>query len=150
MNLIDVNVLIYAFRKDTDKHLEFRSWMLHIINGDSAFGLTEQVLASVIRITTHPRVFKEPSRLEEAVSFVELLRKHPLCRIIYPSSTHWPLFLKLCKQTNSKGNLITDAWFAALAIESGCTWITTDRDFARFPGLKWMHPLDHTHEVQNP
>ena len=74
MNLIDVNVLIYAFRKDTEKHLEFRSWMLQIINGDSAFGLTEQVLASVIRITTHPRVFKEPSRFEEAVSFVELLR----------------------------------------------------------------------------
>ncbi len=150
MNLLDVNVLIYSFRKDAERHDSYRSWLLDLLNGDAAFAISEQVLSSVIRITTHPKIFKEPSPLKEAIGFDESLRQHPNCRVVRPSENHWSLFIRLCEAANAKGNLVTDAWFAALAIESGSTWITTDRDFARFPGLKWQHPLDHPDAIQNP
>ena len=55
---------------------------------------------------------------------------------------HSEIFQRLCKETETVGNLIPDAYFAALAIESGCEWITTDRDYARFKGLRWRHPLE--------
>ena len=150
MNLPDVNILVYAFRRDSDRHEEFRAWLLEMSQGDAAFGLSDQVLSAVIRLTTHPRIFKKPNLLEEAEEFTDALRRHSSCRIIRPSQRHWPLFLKMCRQASARGNLVTDAWYAALAIESGCTWITTDRDYARFPGLRWKHPLDHAAVIENP
>ena len=150
MILPDVNVLVYSLRKDSDRHDEYRTWLEGVLNGDSAFGLSEQVLSSVIRIATHPKVFREPSPPKTVLDFARSLREHPLCRIVQPGKRRWPLFEKLCLATASKANLVTDAWYASLAIESGCTWITTDRDFARFPGLTWMHPLDHTQVIRNP
>ena len=84
MNLLDVNVLIYAFRKDVDRHGEYRAWLLELVHGDSAFGVSEQALAAVIRITTHPRIFNQPSTRGEAVAFIETLRRHPSCRTIHP------------------------------------------------------------------
>ncbi len=150
MNLLDVNVLVYAFRQDIDRHEEYRSWLHELLNGDSAFGLSEQVLASVIRVTTHHRIFERPSTLTEAADFTGALRRSPFCRIIRPSERHWSLFLELCDRAKARGNLVTDAWLAALAIESGCTWITNDRDFSRFPGLRWRHPLDHESAIENP
>ena len=150
MNLLDVNVLIYAFRRDSERHEQFRAWLVDLLNGDSAFGVSDQVLAGVIRISTHPRIFERPSSLAEATSFTQAVRGHPHCRIIRPSSEHWGLFLRLCELAQARGNLVSDAWFAALAIESGCAWITCDRDYARFPGLRWRHPLDHAQEIENP
>jgi toxin-antitoxin system PIN domain toxin len=120
------------------------------MNGSTAFAISEQVLTNVIRITTHPRIFKEPTVLGEAIAFTESIQEHPNCRVIRSSTRHWSSFVRLCKTTNAKANLVTGAWFAALAIESGCTWITTDRDFARFPGLTWQHPLDHLAAIENP
>ncbi len=58
-----------------------------------------------------------------------------------PGSRHWAIFAQLCHQTGVRGDLIPDAYLAALAIESGCEWATTDRDCSRFEGLKWRHPL---------
>ncbi len=128
----------------------FRAWLLELVNGKPAFAISEQVLTSVIRITTHPRIFREPTALADAITFTESIQQHPNCRVVRSSPQHWSSFVRLCKTTNAKANLITDAWFAALAIESGCTWITTDRDFARFPGLTWQHPLDHSAAIENP
>ena len=150
MNLLDVNVLIYSFRRDSEQHDMFRAWLLELVNGKPAFAISEQVLTSVIRITTHPRIFREPTALADAITFTESIQQHPNCRVVRSSPQHWSSFVRLCKTTNAKANLITDAWFAALAIESGCTWITTDRDFARFPGLTWQHPLDHSAAIENP
>ncbi|NUN98601.1 MAG: type II toxin-antitoxin system VapC family toxin [Candidatus Omnitrophica bacterium] len=150
MNLLDVNVLVYAFRRDSERHEDYRRWLLEQMGGTSAFGISEQVLSSLIRITTHPRIFRNPSRAAEAVAFAERLRAHPACRIVSPSPTHWGLFARLCEKIGAKGNLVADAWFAALALDSGCTWITADRDYARFPGLRWRHPLDHEADIQNP
>jgi len=69
------------------------------------------------------------------------LRDHEACMVVSPGRRHWEIFTELCKAAAAKGNLVTDAYFAALAIESGSEWITADRDFARFPDLKWRHPF---------
>lgn len=142
MILLDVNVLIYAFRADSERHEEFRDWLLETVSGDAAFGLSEQVLASVVRITTHPKIYAKPSKTFEAFSFCDKLRELPNCALIYPKARHWEIFHRLCHQSDAKGNLVQDAWLAAIAIESGCEWITTDRDYARFRGLRWRHPLE--------
>ena len=69
------------------------------------------------------------------------LREQPGCVLVSPGERHWEIFTRLCKAVGAKGNLISDAYFAALAMESGAEWITADRDYARFPGLRWRHPL---------
>jgi uncharacterized protein len=150
LKLFDVNVLVYAFRNDAERHEEYRAWLLAALRADVAFGLAEPALAGLIRITTHPKIFREPSRLDDALGFIDRLLTHPACRVVRPSPGHWSLFVRLCRTAQAKGNLVTDAWFAALAMESGCTWVTTDRDFARFPGLTWRHPLDQARDIQNP
>ena len=61
--------------------------------------------------------------------------------IVAPGPRHWRLFTDLCRVAGAKGAIVADAYLAALAIESGSDWITTDRDYARFPGLRWRHPL---------
>ncbi|HSF16895.1 MAG TPA: PIN domain-containing protein [Vicinamibacteria bacterium] len=69
--------------------------------------------------------------MSEAFEFVNTLREHPNCRIARPEDRHWSVFSRLCEVSKAKANLVTDAWFAAIAIESGCTRVTTDRDHAR-------------------
>jgi hypothetical protein len=135
--LPDVNVLLYAFRSDVEQHAAYKIWLEGVVNGDMAYGMSPQVLASVIRLATHPRIFVRPSRLAEAVAFVSMLLDQPHCQIIQPGPRHWGIFTRLCQSANAYGNLIQDAWLAALAIESGCEWITNDRDYARFDGLQW-------------
>lgn len=142
MLLLDVNVLIYAHREDTPDHPAFRNWLEEVIESDQAFGLTDLVLSGFLRVATHPRVFDPPSKMSDALSFVEILRSAVNCVQVSPGPRHWDIFTKLCRLAGIKGNLVADAYLAALAIESGCEWITTDRDFARFPGLRWRHPLD--------
>jgi len=93
-----------------------------------------------VRIATHPKVFKQPSRLDVALAFVAGLLAQPNAVAVRPGPRHWQIFTRLCHDARVRGNLVADAYLAALAIESGCEWITTDGDFARFPGLKWRRP----------
>jgi len=139
--LIDVNVLVYAHRSDAADHSRYRAWLESVINADVAYGMTDLVLGSFLRVVTHPRVFKEPSPLEQALNFASEVRERPNCVPVAPGDRHWGIFTRLCRATNARGNLVSDAYHAALAIESGSEWITTDRDYARFPGLRWRHPL---------
>ena len=141
MILPDVNVLIYAFRADVPQHPLCREWLVGVINGDTPFGLSRLALAAVIRITTNPRSYREPSSLKQAVGFCDDLLGQPHCYVVEPGGRHWDIFERLCLETDTRGRRVTDAWFAALAIESGCEWITLDRDFARFPGLNWRAPV---------
>ena len=150
MNLMDVNVLVYVFRRDSERHQDYRTWFNELLNGDAAFAVSEQVLSSVVRLTTHPRVFREPSSLSEVTKYADSILEQPNCRVVRPGAKHWGIFKRLCTEANAKANLVTDAWFAALAIESGCIWVTTDRDYARFPGLRWRKPLDGSDIVENP
>lgn len=141
MILCDVSVLIYAFRSDSDNHPLFKSWLESVINGPSAYGIAPQVLASVVRICTHPRIFKIPSSLTDVFQFCSALLQQPNATVIVPGDRHWEIFETICQKSESKGNIAQDAWFAALAIEFGCEWITTDRDYSRFDGLTWRAPF---------
>lgn len=140
MTLADVNVLINAFRKDATHHSLCKLWLDRIILGDASFGASPLVLSAVARITTNPRVFKEPSSLEEVFAYCDNILHQPHCEIVEPGERHWPIFTRLCLETDTKGPRITDVWFAAMAIEHACTWITLDRDYARFPRLDWRTP----------
>jgi len=140
MILPDVNVLLYAFRSDSPHHAQYRDWLGSVVNGEMAYGMSPQVLASLVRVATHPRVFARPSRLEAALAFSAILLEQPHCQIVQPGPRHWRIFCDLCRRAQVSGNLVQGAWFAALAIESGCEWITADRDYARFEGLRWRTP----------
>ena len=145
MILPDVNVLICAFRADVPQHVACRPWLAEVVTSDARFGVSPLALSAVVRITTNPRAFRMPSAIEEAFRFCENLLGQPHCQIVEPGERHWNIFKRLCIETDTRGSRVTDAWFAALAIESGCEWITLDRDFARFPGLKWQTPVISEH-----
>src|SRR5262249_6531567 len=130
--LADVNVLIYAFRRDTPHHDICKPWLDAVIVGDSNFGISPLILSAVIRISTNPKIFNNPSPIEEALAFCNNLMGQPHSKIVQPTERHWQIFTRLCIDTETRGPRVTDAWFAALAIEHGCTWITYDRDYARF------------------
>jgi toxin-antitoxin system PIN domain toxin len=138
--LPDVNVLIYAFRADLREHAVCRPWLLDITSGDAGFGISPLVLSAVVRITTDPRIFRVPSTPDDVFRFCDYLIRHPNCHAVEPGERHWGMFRRLCNETDTRGSRVTDAWFAALAIEWGCEWITYDRDYARFAGLKWSRP----------
>lgn len=141
MILADVNVLIYAFRSDSDQHAAYRSWLDEVVNGPSAYAVSPQVLSGVVRICTHPRIFSHPNTLEEVLAFCRVVSDQPQATQVTPGERHWSIFESLCRDSRATGNVVEDAWYAALAIESGCEWITVDRDFARFPRLSWRAPF---------
>ncbi|MFZ3354433.1 MAG: type II toxin-antitoxin system VapC family toxin [Xanthobacteraceae bacterium] len=140
MILPDVNVLIYAFRPEVPEHPRCRQWLQDVVDGDARFGISPLALAAVVRVTTHRRAYPTPSSLDDAFRFSDYLLGQPHCQIVEPGERHWDIFRRLCIETQTRGPIVTDAWYAALAIESGCEWITLDRDFARFPGLRWRLP----------
>lgn len=140
MILPDVNVLVHAFRRDASEHALCRSWLDKVVNGESHYGMAPQVLSGVVRVTTHSRVFKQPSTLDEVLRFGGILLDQPHCVVVQPGDGHWRIFTRLCREADARGNLVPDAWFAAMAIEAGCEWVTLDRDYARFPGLRWHPP----------
>ena len=141
MILPDVNVLLYAFRADSVRHPEYHDWLTATVNGDVPFGVSPLTLASLIRISTHPGIYVNPSRLDEALAFCDAIVEAPTCIVVQPRERHWAIFTDLCRQVRVKGNLVQDAWFAALAIEADCEWITTDHDYARFHRLHWREPF---------
>ena len=140
MILPDVNVLIYAFRRDVPQHRVCRPWLAAVVSSDTRFGISPLVLSAVVRITTNPRAFRMPSAIDEAFGFCDDLLRQPHCQVVEPGERHWEIFRRLCTETDIRGPRVSDAWFAALAIEWGCEWITLDRDYARFTGLKWQLP----------
>ncbi|MCZ7649560.1 MAG: type II toxin-antitoxin system VapC family toxin [Planctomycetota bacterium] len=141
MHLLDVNVLVYAYRADAPRHDVYRVWLERLVNGDESFAVADLVFSGFLRVVTHPKVFNPPSPLDKALAFVNILRARPNFVALAPGARHWELFVRLCETGQAKGNLVPDAYLAALAIESGCTWVTSDGDFDRFPGLRVLHPL---------
>jgi toxin-antitoxin system PIN domain toxin len=137
----DVNVLVYAARDDAPNHAAHRAWLESVLASDELVGLSELVLSAVVRVLTHRRVFDPPTALDDALAFVTALRQQPRAVALRPGARHWALFADLCRRGHASGNLIADAYHAALAIELGAEWISTDRDFARFPGLRWRPPF---------
>jgi toxin-antitoxin system PIN domain toxin len=139
--LTDVNVLVSAYREDALHHRQCHAFVEEMVNGQANYGFTDIVLSGFLRVVTHPRVFAVPSPFGHALTFVSSLRDQPNARQVMPGDRHWSIFCQLCEDAGAKGNLVPDAYLAALAIEQGCDWITLDRDFSRFPGLTWRSPL---------
>lgn len=142
MRCVDVNVLVYAHRPESPGHGEMRTWLDDARRGATPLGVAEIVASGFLRIVTHPKIFKEPTPLPVALDFVAALHDAPAVKVVTPGPRQWAIFEDLCRRTTATGNTIPDAFLAAMAIELGATWVTADRAFARFPGLRWEHPLD--------
>lgn len=122
-------------------HERYRDWLRNAVETEGAYGVSDLVLSGLLRVVTHPGIFAAPTPPDRALAFVQSLRDRPNAVAISPGAAHWEIFARLCRDAGARGNLVADAYLAALAIESGSEWITTDRDYSRFPGLRWRHPL---------
>lgn len=143
MLALDVNVIVSAFRADAPDHAVMREWLEAAVDDVEPVGVTDAVLGGAVRILTHPKVFHPPTLLQDALSETTRLREHPGVVTLTPGARHWEVFESLCRSADARGNLVADAQHAAVAVEHGATWVSKDRDFARFHGLRWWHPLDH-------
>lgn len=141
MLLFDVNIYVYAHRADSPHHQTTRAFLEEALNGEAPTGHSPQALAGFLRIVTHLRIFITPTDQPTALAFVESILALPHTLLVNPRGKHWKIFSELCRKTGAKGNLIPDAWFAALALEHGATWVSTDGDYTRFPGLTLHNPV---------
>lgn len=141
MILCDVNVLVYARRRDSPDHERYRDWLEDLVNGQQAYAVADPVLNSFIRLVINPRIFANPTPLAGALEFADLIRHRPHAVQIDPGPRFWRIFSMLALELNLSTKQIPDAYLAALAMEHGCELATADHGFARFPGLRWRHPL---------
>lgn len=142
MFMPDVNVLVGAYRTDAPHHAELKAWIEAAVRAVEPLAVTDAVLGGYVRVVTHPRVFREPTPLKLALEHVSALRAAEGVLIVRPGEGFWSIFRKLCTDGEARGNLVADAVHAATAIEAGATWVTLDRDFARFPRLDWRSPIE--------
>ena len=138
----DVNVLVSAFREDADHHRRCRVWLTDALSGREQVGLSELVLSGALRVLTHPRVFHPPTPSEAATAFVDALLAQPVSVPLRPGAGHWRIFRGMTTTLRLTGNRIPDAYHAALAAEHGCTWVTLDRGFTMYSGLRVVNLLD--------
>ncbi|WP_155054650.1 type II toxin-antitoxin system VapC family toxin [Streptomyces blattellae] len=142
MIICDVNVLVYAFREDSKNHDRYHAWLIERLRGDEPVGFTGMIDSAFLRIVTHRRIYQPPSEPETALTFLRDMRSAPVATLIQEGPRHREIFERLCLRVGARGNLVPDTYLAALAIEHGATLCSVDRDFARFPGLRWQHPLE--------
>lgn len=142
MLLSDVNVLVYAHRPESPRHDEYHDWVDGMVNGEEPYGVTDVVLNGFLRVVTSHRIYREPTPVDSALDFADRVRSQPHAAVLNPRSAFWRIFGDLARRAAAKGTLMPDAYLAALAVEHGCEFVSTDRDFARFPGLRWRHPLE--------
>jgi len=142
MLLPDVSVLLYAHRTDSiTSHAQYAAWLTKLATGPEPFALSVLVLSGFVRIATNNRVFDPPSTIDAAFRFIAQLVERPNARVVGPGPDHLVIFERLCRDAGASEKLVADAQHAAVAIEHGCTMVSTDSDFDRFPGLRWQHPL---------
>ena len=137
----DVNVLVYAHREDMVEHEPYREWLDWLVNSGPAYGMPEIVLSSFVRIVTNRRTFREPTGTRTALASAARLLEPPQCVPVRLGPRHWGIFDGLCRRHDVTGKLVADAYLAAIVMEAGCDLATADRDFGRFEGLRWHHPL---------
>jgi uncharacterized protein len=141
MLIADVSVYLYAHRPESPRHDEHKSWLEDALSGQEPFGVSELALAGFVRIATNHRVYKEPATPTQALEFCDAVVSAPAAVPLRAGARHWQIFRQLVEEVGARGNVVPDAFHAALAIENAATWITHDAGFARFPGLKWQRPL---------
>ena len=141
MIILDANILLYAYDSASILHSKARSWVEDVFSGTTPIGLPWQTINAFLRIMTNSRLPGERFSIGEAARIADLWLEQPNVRPLALSEDHWPLFRQMIIEGQASGPLVTDAHLAALAIEYGGVLYTTDRDFARFPGLRWKNPL---------
>ena len=143
MVLVDTNVLIYAHRRDAERHQEYKAWTQAMVSGPEPYVVSDFALTGMVRVVTNPRIYPhDAATINEALAFAAQVRSQPHARVISPGPGFWDIFARLCQQVDARAKLVPDAYLAALALEHGCEVVTTDKDFRRFPGLRWRHPLN--------
>ena len=138
----DVNVLVSAFREDATHHGRCRRWLTESTASGDRVGFSELVLSGVLRVLTHARVFHPPTPSDAAIEFVDALLAQPGATTLRPGDGHWRIFRGMAVSLRLTGNRLPDAYHAALAIEHGCEWVTLDRGFSIYPGLRTVNLLD--------
>jgi len=142
MTLVDANVLIYAYNPQAVQHDAARRWLEAAFSGTAPVRLAWASVVAFVRIMTHPQVFRRPLSLEEAVAIVDSWLAAPAVDVLVTGDQHWAILRDTLVKGQARAALASDAHLAALAIEYGAVLATTDRDFARFEGLKTLNPLD--------
>ncbi len=141
MILPDVNTLVYAFHRDAVGHDRYADWLSAVLAGSEPLMLADVVLTGFLRVVTNRRIFTDPAPMQAALSFVEVLRAAPVSSALSPSDATWRQFARFVNEDSYLiGNLVPDAWIAALAVTSGARVATADAGYARFSGLRWFDP----------
>ncbi len=141
MIVLDANLLLYAYDSASTEHKPARKWAEEALSGVEPVGLPWQTISAFLRIATNVRLPGNRFTVEEAAAIVDQWVALPVVHLLAPRDRHWAFFRRLLVEGKASGPLTTDAQLAALTIENGGVLYTTDRDFARFPGLKWVNPL---------
>jgi len=141
MIVLDANILLYAYDTTSLHHDAARGWIEQVLSSGEAVGIPWQTAAAFLRVVTNPRLPGERFTITQAVGVVEQWLDQPNVKALAPGEHHWPLLRQMMVEGQTRGPLITDAQLAALTIECGGILHTTDRDFTRFPGLRWTNPL---------
>lgn len=140
MIIVDANLLLYAYDAGSPRHDAASGWLERAIAEDDV-GLAHSSVLAFLRIGTHPSVFTRPLAPADAIGIIESWFDEPSVRAVSPTAQHWTVMRDLAKRGQAKGPLLMDAHLAALAIEYGATLCSVDRDFARFPGLRFVDPI---------
>lgn len=142
MIVLDANLLLYAYDSGSAKHKEARAWIERTFSQATSIGIPWQTLGAFLRIATNPRLPGDRFSIEEAADLIDEWLAQPNVKALSPGEEHWIIFRQIAVAGQARGSLVTDAQLAALTIEYGGVLHTTDRDFARFPGLRWTNPLE--------
>ena len=139
--LVDANVLLYAVDRASPHHVQSASWLRTALEGHHRIGIPWQTVGAFLRISTHPRLFQRPLTAAEAWEAVEQWLDAPVCWMPTAGEQSTRILGELVTELDLRGNLVTDAQLAALAIEHGVPVVSADTDFARFPSVTWINPL---------
>jgi toxin-antitoxin system PIN domain toxin len=139
--LVDANILLYAYNAKAEQHERSRAWLEAVLSGPDLVRFAWLTLWAFLRIATSPRVFDRPLSASEAQAAVSSWLAQPAAGIVEPGERHWEILGALVRDGQAVGPLVMDAVLAAIALEHGARLCTTDRDFSRFSGLRWVNPL---------
>jgi uncharacterized protein len=139
--LVDANLLLYAYNPRADQHEKSRAWLEGALSGTDLVRFAWLTVWAFLRIATNSRVFEHPLSVPEAETAISAWLVQPIAGILDPGERHWEILHELLLNGQATGPLVMDAVLAAIAIEHGATICTTDRDFSRFPDVKWMNPI---------